>query len=254
MAAAPAGMPHPKGALRAVTDAREERPSVSLIDADPDFAGVIPAADRALAEGVRLPLVELPAQSWNGPENPTAAGLLVLGGFVIRTLHRYGRESAELYGPGDLISSELPKDGTATWKGVHETSLVALDEHFEIAGRRWPALWRVTLERSCQRSERLAAHLAALQLSRVDERVEAVLWQLADRFGKVTTDGVVLPIRLTHQLLGFLTAAKRPTVSVALGELTSAGRVLRLADGGWLLRRPGFGQDEVGTERRGQPR
>ena len=249
--AVPAEATRTQGAVRIVPDFQADGRSVALVDADPDFAGVIPASERGLAAGVRLPLAGLPAGGWRGPDDGAGQlGSLLVSGLVIRTLHRYGRATVEMYGPGDLVARSDEKDGTSTWKVVQSGALVALDEHFEIAARRWPALWRVTLERWSQRAERLASHVAALQLSRVDERVEAILWQLADRFGKVTPEGVVVQVRLTHQMLGFLTAAKRPTVSVALGELAAQGRVRRLEDGGWLLRRPGFGQDAVGTERR----
>lgn len=244
-----------QGAVRVVPDGGSDRSFLSLVDADPEFADVIPAAEHALAAGVRLPLVEVPAGAWKGPGQPRGpVGSLVVDGLVIRTLHRYGRSNIEMYGPGDLIGGPEPKEASSTWKVVQETTLVALDEHFEIAARRWPALWRVALDRWSQRAERLAAHVSALQLSRVDERVEALMWQLAERFGKVTRDGVVVQVRLTHQMLGFLTAAKRPTVSVALGELAAQKRVIRLEDGSWLLRRPGFGQDDVGMERRRRAR
>ena len=225
--------------------------SVSLLAADPEFASAVPAAERPLAGAVRLPLLKLPAGGWDVPDGgASATGWLIAGGLLVRTLQCYGRASVEMHGAGDLLSIADPKAGRATWSVVQDTSLIALDEDFELAARRWPALWRVVLARSSQRVERLTAHMAALQMSRVDERVEAVMWQLADRFGRVTPDGVVLPLRLTHQTLGFLTAAKRPTVSVALGELAARGRVSRRTDGGWLLRRPGFGLDDNGSERR----
>jgi hypothetical protein len=47
---------------------------------------------------------------------------------------------------------------------------------------------------------------------------------------------VVLPLALTHGWLANLVGAQRPSVTTALGHLTSAGRVERLDDGSWLLR------------------
>jgi hypothetical protein len=67
---------------------------------------------------------------------------------------------------------------------------------------------------------------------------------LAERWGRVTPDGVLLPLTLSHRMLGQLIGARRPTVSTALGALTRAGEVSRRMDGGWLL---------CGSPRRGGP-
>jgi CRP-like cAMP-binding protein len=62
-----------------------------------------------------------------------------------------------------------------------------------------------------------------------------MLQHIAERAGRVTSDGTLIPIRLTHEALGKLVGARRPTVSLAMKELDAAGRVRRLADGTWLL-------------------
>jgi CRP/FNR family transcriptional regulator, cyclic AMP receptor protein len=59
----------------------------------------------------------------------------------------------------------------------------------------------------------------------------------------VTADGVVLRLRLTHELLGQLVGAKRPTVSLALKELEARGSIHRPAEGGWLLAEPWSADD-----------
>ncbi len=46
-----------------------------------------------------------------------------------------------------------------------------------------------------------------------------LLWHLADRWGRVRSEGVVLPLRLTHSVLADLVAARRPTVTTSLSEL-----------------------------------
>ena len=48
------------------------------------------------------------------------------------------------------------------------------------------------------------------------------------------SDGTLLPVRLTHAVLADLVAARRPTVTSALSELTRLG-VVRFTDDGWLL-------------------
>jgi hypothetical protein len=72
------------------------------------------------------------------------------------------------------------------------------------------------------------------QLPRVDERLLALMWLLAESWGQVTPAGTLLPIALTHAALGGLIGARRPTVTLALGNLTAAG-VIRRQPRGWLL-------------------
>jgi CRP/FNR family cyclic AMP-dependent transcriptional regulator len=52
----------------------------------------------------------------------------------------------------------------------------------------------------------------------------------------VSGDGVIVPLALTHRILGQLVGARRPTVSTALSELAERGELVRRADGSWLLR------------------
>jgi CRP/FNR family cyclic AMP-dependent transcriptional regulator len=61
-----------------------------------------------------------------------------------------------------------------------------------------------------------------------------LLWHLAGRWGRVRADGIVVPLRLTHVILADLVAARRPTVTSAITELTRVGLV-RSIDEGWLL-------------------
>ena len=68
-----------------------------------------------------------------------------------------------------------------------------------------------------------------------DARVLLVLWHLADRWGRVTPNGILVPLPLTHQLLAQLTCLQRPTVSSAVGQLSQQGQLTRLSERGWLL-------------------
>jgi CRP-like cAMP-binding protein len=61
-----------------------------------------------------------------------------------------------------------------------------------------------------------------------------LLWQLAGRWGRVTGEGVRLPLPLSHGTLAELVAARRPSVTTALGRLVAEG-VVRDERGGWLL-------------------
>jgi hypothetical protein len=83
---------------------------------------------------------------------------------------------------------------------------------------------------------RLATTQAISQLTRVDRRLKALFWHLAERWGRVSGDGVIVPLALTHRILGQLVGARRPTVSTALSELADRGELVRRPDGSWLLR------------------
>jgi CRP/FNR family transcriptional regulator, cyclic AMP receptor protein len=113
--------------------------------------------------------------------------------------------------------------------------VAVLDDRFRQATRRWPSLGAAIEARALGQAERLAVHVAIAQLGRVDLRVLALLWHLADRWGRVTPQGVSVPLKLTHEALGRLVGAQRPTVTLALAELGRAESVTRLATGGWLL-------------------
>jgi hypothetical protein len=93
----------------------------------------------------------------------------------------------------------------------------------------------VLLERLERRSQRLARAQAIVGLTRVDRRLLAMLWQLAERWGRVTGEGVLLPRDISHRLLGQLVGARRPTVSTAAAELARQGVLRRRDDGAWLL-------------------
>jgi CRP-like cAMP-binding protein len=92
------------------------------------------------------------------------------------------------------------------------------------------------LERVEARARRLAAAKAIAQLTRVDHRLLAIFRQLGERWGKVTADGVLLPLCLSHRTLGELIGARRPTVSTAAAALARSGELTRRPDGSWLLR------------------
>jgi hypothetical protein len=216
---------------------------VALLAVDADFGDAIPADERRLAEAVlRFRCRVLDAGGWVGPQasGPDAGfGVLVVGGLLSRTVTLEGRASPELFGPGDIVEGgpvgDAPDGGPVSWVAHQRSAVVVLDARFDQAGRRWPALWHVVVRRAASRAHRLALQLAAMQLSRVEDRVEHVLWQLADRWGRVTTEGVIVPVALTHQALGHLVGAKRPTVSLALATLDARGTVARRADGSWRL-------------------
>jgi hypothetical protein len=93
----------------------------------------------------------------------------------------------------------------------------------------------VIVRRMAERSARQAVMQAICHHPRVDDRLRGLFWHLANRWGRVTPGGVVLPLRLTHDSLARLVGAQRPTVSTALKSLQDAREVTRRRDGAWVL-------------------
>jgi CRP/FNR family cyclic AMP-dependent transcriptional regulator len=132
---------------------------------------------------------------------------------------------------------------------VHEPARVAvLDRRFALATARWPEIQAALLDRTIARARRVAFHVSVCSLVRLELRLLVALWHFADRWGRVTHDGVHLPLRLNHELLAGVVGARRPSVTVALGRLREAGTVLRRRDDTWLL--TGHPPSELRTLRR----
>jgi CRP/FNR family transcriptional regulator, cyclic AMP receptor protein len=77
---------------------------------------------------------------------------------------------------------------------------------------------------SAQIADRELAVAIALE-PRVERRLLLKLRQLAERWGRVTPDGIRLDLRLTHQELANMVGAVRESVTIALGRLASAGEI-----------------------------
>ena len=116
------------------------------------------------------------------------------------------------------------------------STLAVLDRRFAAEAAQYPEITAALFDRLSERSLRLATTQAISQLTRVDRRLKALFWHLAERWGRVGGDGVVIPLALTHRILGQLVGARRPTVSTALSELAERDELVRRADGSWLLR------------------
>jgi CRP-like cAMP-binding protein len=91
------------------------------------------------------------------------------------------------------------------------------------------------MDRLILRSRWLAFHLAVCHLPKVDDRLHLTFWHLADRWGRVTREGVEIQVKLSHRVLAAIVGARRPSVTTALGSLAERGLVERSSDRGWLL-------------------
>ncbi len=215
-----------------------------MLREDPDLAEAIPPAqrDQAIDECIAR-VVRIARGPWTGQRTEIireGIGLLVLQGLLIRRVGIDGRFGAELLGEGDLlrpwqgrdVAPTLPR--TTGWRVLEPTRVAVLDALAARRFARYPELTGGLVGRALERSRNLAVSMAIVHQPRVDVRLHMQFWHLADRWGRVSRDGISLPLRLTHAVLADLVAARRPTVSSALAELADRGLV-RVVDDAWLL-------------------
>jgi CRP/FNR family transcriptional regulator, cyclic AMP receptor protein len=214
-----------------------------LVDVDPELARGL-SNDR-LGEAraaVQVPLLTRRRGEWPVEcRAPQYAGLLILDGVAAREVVVADIVSSELLGGGDLVLPWLrcPEYGSAgehvRWQVLATLQVAMLDRRSAAALAAFPELQLALLERVTQQAERLATLKAFSQVNSVERRLLALFRHLAQRWGRVTLRGIVIPLALSHRLLGELVGARRPSVTTATTTLARDGRLLRLGDGTWLL-------------------
>jgi CRP/FNR family cyclic AMP-dependent transcriptional regulator len=217
-----------------------------LFDVDPDLLQCVPEPERRMAvRSVVVPALRVSPACWDPAEvGAPAWGVLVVDGLLASEMGVAGTVAAELVGAGDVIlaGGTAPQDlilqSDSRWTVLEAATLAILDERFLPVVRRWPPVAACLLQRCQGRAIRLARTQAISHLTRVDTRVLVMLWVIADRWGRVGSDGIVLPLRLTHRTLARLVGARRPSVTTAITELCRRDLVARRDDGSWLLRGP----------------
>lgn len=219
------------------------RPDIApVLDADPELGERLPAEEFDAARSgllARVVTVESgawsPEQSWSEDEHP-ALGLLVLEGLLTRQIKVAGRPSTELLGSGDLLrpwdqDADMGIPVEVSWKALSRTRLAVLDQRFLLTACRWPGVVDAITARAVRHSRWLSFQLGLKQIMRVEGRLLVLLWALSERWGVVTPRGVHLRLKLTHEALGKLVGARRPSVTTAIGALTEAGAIERVEDG-----------------------
>ena len=221
-------------------------PRVSVIDADPELARWLTQGEMGAARrDTVVPVLVVNFGAWK-PEPPRACGwrhfgYLVLEGVLAREERLAGSTSIELVGAGELLqpwaedADDVLVAHTVRWSVLEPARLAVLGPSFVASTARWPVVTAALLGRAVRQSARAATLHAICQLSRVDTRLLVLFWHLAERWGRIGGDGVVLPLRLHHETLGHLIGAKRPTVSLALQRLAERELVQRRDDGTWML-------------------
>lgn len=220
---------------------------IHLLEHDPDLArGLDDSRAEAATRRLTAPVVSLRRGSWvpNGVADGQGplSGLLVLDGLLVREATVGDHPCAELIGPGDYLRhSEAVDDEellprTIEWTVLAPTRVAQLGPSFAAAAGPWPEVLLTLIDRAGRRADRLAVLQAITHLTRVDDRLLALFWYLAERWGRVGPDGVALALRLPHRTLAGMVGARRPSVTTALGHLMARGEIERRPDGAWILR------------------
>jgi CRP/FNR family cyclic AMP-dependent transcriptional regulator len=218
----------------------------SLLELDPELGELLTAERREAAlHELRVRVSTFPLGEWDGGRltdaDPLHLGLLIVEGVLAREVVLGDTISTELLGPGDILRPwhiAGPPELLAVavrWNALSTVRLGLIDRRTTLALGRFPEIGAVIVDRLSERAQRLAVTQAISQLNRVDRRLLALFWHLAERWGRVARDGVAVPLVLSHRLIGELVGARRPTVSTALAELGREGKLVRRDDGTWLL-------------------
>jgi CRP/FNR family transcriptional regulator, cyclic AMP receptor protein len=218
---------------------------VRVLDEDPDLGAELTAEQLERARTVALaPVEEHEPGAWSTDfqvSEPGALGLLVLEGLIGVQITTEQRTNLELLGAGDVIrpwvelGPETSVPATVAWTIRTPSRVAFLDARFARASLAFPEIVATLMNRLVLRVRGLSLLLAVSAVPRLPERVLLALWHFADRWARVTPEGVELRLPLTHEDLSHVVAASRPSVSTAIGQLRAEGLLRSLEGGGWLL-------------------
>ncbi len=234
-----------------------------LLDLDPGLADglgnhEVQAAQRQLVvrvERIATGAHEMPRSIFGADRG---IGLLIVGGLAVRRVALAHRAAAELLGPQDVMRPFQDDEEHsvhpfgASLRVLEALDVAVLDAAFTTRLAPFPTITGELVGRALARSRRSIGALVIAQLPSVDQRLLVTMWHFADRWGHVRTDGILLPLAVTHEILGLLVAARRPSVTAALGRLALRHAVVPQPEGGWLLR--GDPPEELGPRPRGPRR
>lgn len=216
-----------------------------MLDADPGLLDGMDSQSVHIARrSVIAQLVSVRTGSWT-PEkqlvedDKRAFGYLVIDGLICRRATVEDTTSVELLGAGDVLHPfdyAAPQSSSEVrWSVLRHAELAHLDEDFSRSAARWPSVMIALLARVSERADALATQLAISHVTGVEKRVLLAFHHLANRWGRVTPHGILIPLRLTTEMIGQVIGARRPSVSAALADLDRRGVVERCSDGAWLL-------------------
>lgn len=221
--------------------------AVRVLEVDRDLGEQVPCAEMGWA-GARsvARVLTVEGRSWVPAGSCLAAGpswlgLLVLDGLLLRRVCVGSHSACEVLAPGDVFRpwdedrSPGPIPVIVDWRVLRPSWLAVLDGEFARRMAPWPSVYVGLMQRIVARSRRLAIGQAVTRRTSTAGRLLLLLWLLADRFGVMTGEGVVIRLPVTHELLGTLVGCRRPTVTTTLSKMSEQGLVRREARDRWLL-------------------
>lgn len=220
---------------------------VCLLDIDPDLGDAVPAPEHEEARRRSLAhVIEVEGPRWDPSEvarsaEPRWLGIAVVDGLLLRRVSVAGRTACEIFGVGDIFRP-WDEDGEyaplvieVDWLVLKPARLALLDSAFALRMARWPSISARLIQRVASRARNLALTQAVTHLPRTHARLLLLFWLLAERWGTVSRDGVVVRLPLTHQVLAMLVGSHRPTVTIALQKLSRSQLLIRESNNRWLL-------------------
>jgi CRP/FNR family transcriptional regulator, cyclic AMP receptor protein len=216
---------------------------VLVLQADPELAADVPSNERSRAvRASSAPVRVFSLGEWQFESAPerTSLGALILVGMVVLRMEFGGCSHLEVLGKGDVLNPWQLETDTRLQEevSVHvvQSGYVALlDRRFAEHMTPWPEVFAALMRRQIRRTRRMVLQAYILSRSRVEERLELMLWRLGEQFGSMTREGLLVRLPFTHLQLAEKIAARRSTVTMAVSRLVAEDRLRRPGRNQWLL-------------------
>jgi CRP-like cAMP-binding protein len=163
--------------------------------------------------------------------------MVVADGVLMRTVTLGRRTSAALHGPGDIVpgGQREPTPFHDRLRALTPARLAVLDDQAMATVAAQPELAAALTARMSRHNDELVLQTLLTQLVSIEERLGVLLPHLAERWGAVGPEGVLLPAFLSHTVLAALVGVRRPSLTTAIASLADRGLFMRLPDRRWLV-------------------
>ena len=214
---------------------------MSLLQVEPELGAALTDQQREAAEqSLQTPTLSLGVGLWQPQQAESGDGFsyLLIEGMLLRRVVLRGGRSVELLAQGDCLlpwREESASFSRAEWQVVEAARLAVLDLRAGSNLACLPQIASMVAARAIDRSRRLALQSATMSIVGIEERLHALFWALAERWGRVGEKGVELALNVSQDVLAEMVGARRPTVNSALGSLANRGVLIPLGSGQWLL-------------------